>query len=647
MRSRINLSHFLARIGCLILGSLPLTTLADYRPGYEIVSEHTEIRIAADFSWSSVRTSSIKILEKSALEYLGESSYGYNADHGKVEVLEAYVTRPDGAKVPVTADGIKIKDEYVDEDAPIFSSDKKLYILFSELSVGSVITERVKRSQHTATFPGHFSWYDYASPYQRTRKATYRFVYPASMPLKFAKRGGYQEVLNVGRETDTPVGFASKSFTYTQLTYRPYEEGSVELFDYAPMLVASTFAGPAALAKAYDDRAAVKAEVTPEIKKLATELTYQLEEPREKVQALQAWVAQNIRYVGTYIGAGGFVPHSAQSVLQRRYGDCKDHVVLLEALLAAVGIESTAAMINLGEAYTLAPLTISSPFNHVITYVPILDLFVDSTARYARTGTLPASLLDKPTVLAKTGELRRTPNASSEVDTEVTDITWTLKPNGDMVGQARYSQTGWFETWARGYYAGYESTAKDRWIRNYLEKNGEIGSGSQLVPDSDDWIKPWVIESKTQLPAYVNLPARSAFRLPVGLTSGTINDIATSSEVDTRSSPWLCFSRRVLDRVQVRVPEGVAIEFVPKGVAIKNQHWAYRSTYRAVQGTIFIERELTLKFKTASCSSTLAREWFDFVSAVRRDVRGQIFIKEPPQEGNPPLKTLTHVLELR
>ena len=626
MKFLTSFSCSFALVGFSILGVLPLPASADYRPGYEVLSEHTEIRISADFSWTSVSTSSIKILEKRALEYLGESSYSYNADHGNVEVLEAYVTRPDGSKVFVAPDGIKIKDEYVDEDAPIFSSNKKLYILFSGLAVGGVITERIKRTQHTPTFPGHFSWYDYATPYLSTQKATFRFVYPAAMPLQFAKRGGYQEVFDDSGPSDTPAGFISKSFTYTQSTYRPYEEGSVELFDYAPMLVASTFEGPAALAKAYDDRAAEKAEVTPEIRSLATELTTEIHEPIGKVQALQAWVAQNIRYVGTYIGAGGFVPHSAQSVLQRRYGDCKDHAVLLEALLTAVGIKSTAALINLGEAYTLAPLTISSPFNHVITYVPALDMFVDSTARYARTGTLPSSLLDKPTVLVKSGELRRTPNATPDKDAEITEVKWQLKPNGDMVGEARYTQTGWFEVWARGYYSGYESTAKDRWIRNYLEQNGEIGSGSQLVPDSDDWAQPWVIHSQTRLPAYVNLPARSAFRLPVGLTSGTINEIATSSQMSERASAWVCFGRQVVDRVQVTVPDGVTIEFVPVGITIKHQDWAYRSSYRVEQGTVFVERELTLRFKTASCPSNLTSEWQAFVSAVRRDARGQIFV---------------------
>ena len=51
------------------------------------------------------------------------------------------------------------------------------------------------------------------------------------------------------------------------------------------------------------------------------------------MQRLYHWVSRNIRYVALNIDVGGFVPRPAQAVLEHRYGDCKDHVVLLEAAL--------------------------------------------------------------------------------------------------------------------------------------------------------------------------------------------------------------------------------------------------------------------------------------------------------------------------
>ena len=73
--------------------------------------------------------------------------------------------------------------------------------------------------------------------------------------------------------------------------------------------------------------------------------------------------------------SGGFVPHPAEEVLANEYGDCNDLAILLEALLRAAGIESAPALINLGDSYTLSTIGVSSPLNHVITYLPTLDLY--------------------------------------------------------------------------------------------------------------------------------------------------------------------------------------------------------------------------------------------------------------------------------
>ena len=67
---------------------------------------------------------------------------------------------------------------------------------------------------------------------------------------------------------------------------------------------------------------------------------------RAQARKLYEWVSVNIRYVNIVLGAGGFVPHKAADVLKNGYGDCKDHVMLLEALLAAKGIKSSPVLIE-------------------------------------------------------------------------------------------------------------------------------------------------------------------------------------------------------------------------------------------------------------------------------------------------------------
>ena len=79
-------------------------------------------------------------------------------------------------------------------------------------------------------------------------------------------------------------------------------------------------------------------------------------------------------------------------------GDCKDHTTLLQALLAVKGIASTPVLINSGDAYTLPEVPAVDIFNHVINYVPSLDLYADSTARYTSFGLLPFDDSGKPVI---------------------------------------------------------------------------------------------------------------------------------------------------------------------------------------------------------------------------------------------------------
>jgi transglutaminase-like putative cysteine protease len=57
--------------------------------------------------------------------------------------------------------------------------------------------------------------------------------------------------------------------------------------------------------------------------------------------------------VAVWLGNGGYVPHDAATILENGYGDCKDHVALLGALLKAKGIASEPVLINSGNRYTI------------------------------------------------------------------------------------------------------------------------------------------------------------------------------------------------------------------------------------------------------------------------------------------------------
>ena len=62
--------------------------------------------------------------------------------------------------------------------------------------------------------------------------------------------------------------------------------------------------------------------------------------------ALSEFMQKDIRYVEIALGIGGVQPHPARDVFSNRYGDCKDKVTLLSAMLKEVGIDSYYVVIH-------------------------------------------------------------------------------------------------------------------------------------------------------------------------------------------------------------------------------------------------------------------------------------------------------------
>ena len=82
-------------------------------------------------------------------------------------------------------------------------------------------------------------------------------------------------------------------------------------------------------------------KVTPAVITMAAKLTGGKTDKREQARALYLWVRDNVRHVPIPLEESKPDPNDAEQFMTKRYGDDKDHVVLLSALLAARGIPSS------------------------------------------------------------------------------------------------------------------------------------------------------------------------------------------------------------------------------------------------------------------------------------------------------------------
>lgn len=115
---------------------------------------------------------------------------------------------------------------------------------------------------------------------------------------------------------------------------------------------------------------------------LVRELRLDEGSPGERLLRAVAYVQGQVRYTGLNQGLNSHAPHAPETVLARRFGDCKDKAVLLAALLHQAGIESDSVLVNTtlgGQVARRLPSGLA--FDHVVTRVrmPGGDVWVDAT----------------------------------------------------------------------------------------------------------------------------------------------------------------------------------------------------------------------------------------------------------------------------
>jgi len=234
--------------------------------------------------------------------------------------------------------------------------------------------------------------------------------------------------------------------------------------------------------------AAGKAAVTPRIQALADEITAGISDRRDQAHRIYDWVSKHIRYVAVFLGNGGYEPHEAIKILENGYGDCKDHVVLLEALLKAKGIASLPVLIDSGNRYRAPETATPAAFNHVISFLPEFDLYVDSTAGVAPFGILPVTEYGKRVALATEpgGSLTMLPLVVAEDDEEKLQTTAQLMADGTVSGKSTTGASGPFGIKLRGLAASVEVGGPERWAQSYFKSLGWRGKASfQFDPPRD------------------------------------------------------------------------------------------------------------------------------------------------------------------
>jgi hypothetical protein len=313
-----------------------------------------------------------------------------------------------------------------------------------------------------------------------------------------------------------------------------------------------------------------------------------------RFRALTSFLQSDIRYVAIEIGVGGFQPHPAADIFRERYGDCKDKVTLLSAMLRTDGIHSDYVLIHTHRGF-VRPAVPSAWFNHAIIAIEVPEsiktdrydsvvtsksgkryIIFDPTDEYTPAGSLRGELQNSYALLVTDsgGELIRTPLLSPDANTVTRNGHFVLSVDGALSGEVSEDRGGDFamEERYRLRYTDQRERTNDfeRWLGGSIQGFTIEGIDVRQTEQSQ---KDLLIKYKFTTPQY------GQARGPLMLVRPRVLD-NKGSYVEHKPRHYaveLEHTTRQTDTYEIDIPKEYEVDDVPNPVNIDVGFASYQS----------------------------------------------------------------------
>ncbi|WP_088502819.1 DUF3857 domain-containing transglutaminase family protein [Burkholderia ubonensis] len=581
-----------------------------------------EFVIQRDGSLEEHDDATLRANDANGIDAIAQRYVWFDKDLEKVDLLAAQTLDRDGVAHPVGPDAIRDVQEPRSAGAPTFQDGVLRTVVFPGVEAGSRTRVAFRKVRTRPLNPGYFGYFVEPSrdpvDYQRLV-----FDVPADMPLHADARG------YVALPPVTANGRTRYVFEYRHGPYDRIELGAVGYPTDGDRLMVSTLPDYAAFAARYRNAAMDPSADDPAVAQLARALTANAPDPHDKARILYDWVRANVRYVALFLGETAAAPHRVTDILRNRYGDCKDHVALFGALLAAVGIRSEPVLLNLGAVYTLpsVPGYGGGAVNHAITWLPDLGLYADTTTGGIAFGYLPPIVMDRPALLVDTGVLARTPA------TQPRTRTARLAIDAARLDAQRYQSyvedDGWTAELERNVFRRATRERVRQLAVERLRQSGLRGTADLVTTDLAATAGPFGVTMTGTLDHAVWPDGTTAVPALSSLTGGIATQVQGWLAEPVRTQAWVCIGGAFDETAQIALPANVAVTDVPADTAVRDRfvdfasHYMFDASARVVQ----ITRRLRADFGRQVCTPDDYAAMRASLERIERDTQAQIVVR--------------------
>lgn len=619
MRKQISIASLLT-IAAIAAGSTRVANAQGQDGGpaqpAKVKSSIGTMTMDSDGAITRTRHTEFQILNSAGVLSLSQVPISYSSQMVDIDITGAYTLKTSGEKIPVNASAIFSRQQPATAGAPLFNDLMQKVVIFPDVEVGDTLVFDQTERQKQTLFDGQYMDQRLFSTIIAEENVTYTVTVPSS---KFLNVDATGVTMEKKRDGDRTIYIFKHSNPKAIADTNP----QLSTWDRMPRFFVSTFRSYDEMGHAYAAMVAPKMAVSPNIQALADRLTAGVTDRREQARKIYDYVSSKIRYVAIALGTGAIVPHDAESVLNNGYGDCKDKVMLLSALLKAKGIASEPVLINGTNAYTLSGPPTLAQLNHLIIWLPEFKMYADATAQVAPFGILPLQEYGKPVVHAvATGPVRHVipvvaPNALSI--SERTAVT--LDDSGKFTGTTQIDAIGPFDISLRS-------------AALFIQANGAQRAASPAIHPSFRFNAPEQIESKFNISGnfsvdanprlltgdgFVPPPGTWIVTRPGGVLMGAVTQ---NTMTETDDTP--CYSGHEDETITLSFPDNRHITALPPDTEIKSDHLHYTAYWSVSGHTLIVRRAFDTAIDQPICKGAVRKEAMAALTRIRQDYATQV-----------------------
>jgi tetratricopeptide (TPR) repeat protein len=338
-------------------------------------------------------------LTDSAAAASREYDFAFETDSETVQVRAARVYRKDGTIDEAIESGAGAMAD--DPSMAMYTSARTYYVRFPRLDPGDVVElqYRVEDVAERNAFADYFGEVVYMQSSEPIARSEYVLITPTSRAFHFnePRVPGLKKTVEERGDQRTVHFLAMDVAPVVQEALQP---PWAEVLGHVHV---STYRSWEEMGRWYWGLIKDQLTADDEVRRRAEMLTRGIKDDREKVRAIYDYVVQKTRYVALEFGIHGYKPYRCAQIFARGFGDCKDKATLIVTMLGALGIKATPVVVRTANKGDIEPSPASlAPFDHMIAYVPSLDLYLDGTAEY--TGSLELPAMDRGALALQVNE---------------------------------------------------------------------------------------------------------------------------------------------------------------------------------------------------------------------------------------------------